>query len=170
MTIGSHQSCVGKSHTHLTPRHIIDALGPFDLDPCAAPEPRPWATAAHHIALPDDGLAAPWAGRVWLNPPFDRYSVGQWIRRLADHGNGICLLHARTETDWFEPVWQAADVILFLASRIKFCRQDGTPHEANSGAPVILAAFGPDNMASLANSGIDGHLVWKWSRAGEVAE
>jgi len=39
MTLGSHQQTIGKSQDHLTPRWIIDALGPFDLDPCAA-DPR----------------------------------------------------------------------------------------------------------------------------------
>lgn len=29
-----------KSDIWLTPPHILDALGPFDLDPCA-PDPRP---------------------------------------------------------------------------------------------------------------------------------
>jgi hypothetical protein len=41
MTLGSHQQSIGKSQVHLTPRWIIDALGPFDLDPCAATV-RPW--------------------------------------------------------------------------------------------------------------------------------
>jgi hypothetical protein len=36
MTLGSHQRTVGKSQTHITPRWIIDRLGPFDLDPAAA--------------------------------------------------------------------------------------------------------------------------------------
>lgn len=31
----------------LTPRNIVDALGPFDLDPCA-PIVRPWPTAVQH--------------------------------------------------------------------------------------------------------------------------
>jgi hypothetical protein len=44
MTLGSHQQCVGKSQSWITPKHIIDALGPFDLDPCAS-DPRPWDCA-----------------------------------------------------------------------------------------------------------------------------
>jgi hypothetical protein len=49
----------------LTPKFILDALGPFDLDPCAAPSPRPWPTALNHIELPEDGLKASWSGLVW---------------------------------------------------------------------------------------------------------
>src|SRR5437867_202275 len=59
-TMGGHQSSHMQTDVWLTPPHILAALGPFDLDPCAAPEPRPWPTAERHIALPDDGLAADW--------------------------------------------------------------------------------------------------------------
>jgi hypothetical protein len=81
------------SQVHLTPRWIIDALGPFDLDPCAA-DPRPWNCATRNIYEAEDGLSAKWDGRVWLNLPFDRYKVGKWIGRLAEHGRGTALLHA----------------------------------------------------------------------------
>lgn len=161
MTIGSHQRTVGKSQTHLTPRWIIDALGPFDLDPCAA-DPRPWDCAARNYTEAQDGLSLPWEGRVWLNPPFDRYQVGRWMKRLADHGDGIALLHARVETDWFRAAWERADALLFLDKRIHFHRQDGTAHPANSGAPVVLVSFG--NKGALACSKIGGVLVNGWQR------
>jgi hypothetical protein len=41
MTLGSHQTSIGKSQAHFTPRWIIDTLGLFDLDPCAG-DPRSW--------------------------------------------------------------------------------------------------------------------------------
>lgn len=158
MTLGSHQRCVGKSQVHLTPRWLIDALGPFDLDPCAATD-RPWDCAARNYVAADDGLALPWEGRVWLNPPFDRYQVGKWIQRLADHGTGFCLVHARTEADWFQPIWESAGLILFLRKRLKFCRSDGTEQPANSGAPAVLAAFGQGAVSRLAGSELDGAYV-----------
>lgn len=111
MSIGSHQSCIGKSQTHCTPRWIIDRLGPFDLDPCAA-DPRPWDCAKHNITEAEDGLSQRWHGLVWLNPPFNRYQVSRWISRLAEHNNGICLTHARCEAGWFEPIWQIGNVDL----------------------------------------------------------
>lgn len=163
MTLGSHQTTIGKSQVHLTPRFIIEALGSFDLDPCAA-DPRPWDCAAENWSK--DGLGSvPWFGRVWLNPPFDRYQVGLWIDRLARHGHGTTLLHARTETEWFRPVWQSASLILFLSQRIKFCRPDGSEQPANSGAPVVLIAFGDDDANHLRASGLQGALVEKWSMA-----
>ena len=44
-----------------TPREIIDALGTFDLDPCA-PERPPWPTAREMLDKRKDGLAHPWGG------------------------------------------------------------------------------------------------------------
>ena len=44
MTLGSQQKTIGTSQVHLTPRWIIDALGPCDLDPSAA-DPQPWDCA-----------------------------------------------------------------------------------------------------------------------------
>lgn len=158
MTLGSHQRSVGKSQVHLTPRWLIDALGPFDLDPCAA-SPRPWDCAATNYVEVDDGLSQPWHGMVWLNPPFDRYQVGKWIQKLADHGNGIALVHARTEAAWFRPIWQSADHLLFLDRRLKFCRPDGTEQPANSGAPPVLAAFGDEAVKRLYLSELSGALV-----------
>lgn len=85
---------------------------------------------------------------MWLNPPFNRYEAGAWVERLAVHGNGILLLHA-------------ASAILFLPNRIKFCRQDGDEHPANSGAPVLLAAFGESNAVHLRQK-ISGVFVTAW--------
>ena len=52
----------GAEELWLTPPQLLSVLGPFDLDPCACPDPRPWPTAKRHIALPEDGLAAQWGG------------------------------------------------------------------------------------------------------------
>lgn len=158
MTIGSHQRAIGKSQVHLTPRPIIEALGRFDLDPCAATE-RPWDCAAENYVEADDGLSRPWFGRVWCNPPFDSRVVGRWVERLSEHGCGTLLVHARTETHWFRPVWARATAILFLYNRINFCRPSGEPEPANSGAPVVLAAFGRLDADRLAQSGLAGALV-----------
>lgn len=160
MTLGSHQTTVGKSQDHLTPKWLIDALGPFDTDPCASDDPRPWDCARINITREWNGLSKPWRGRVWLNPPFDRYQVGRWIERLAQHGDGIALLHARTEAEWFRPIWKRATAILFLYRRIKFCRTDGSEHPANSGAPPVLAAFGVENALRLKN--LEGALLHGW--------
>jgi DNA N-6-adenine-methyltransferase (Dam) len=165
MTLGSHQRPVGKNQSHLTPLPLLQKLGCFDLDPCAA-DPRPWDCARINWAERDDGLSRPWPPdqRIFLNPPFDRRTVATWVARLAMHGNGVALLHARLETMWFAQCWERASAILFLTTRLKFCRPDGSTQPFNSGAPAVLVAFGERNAECLAHSGLAGVLVREWTR------
>ena len=153
MGLSSHQSARMKNDEWLTPPEILKVLGPFDLDPCA-PIVRPWETAAEHFTVLDDGLNKPWSGRVWLNPPFGREAV-KWLRRLAFHGNGIALIPARTETAMFyETVWGKADGVLFLRGRPHFHFVDGRRANFNSGAPIVLVAYGSSNLEKLLNSNL----------------
>jgi len=153
----------------LTPPSIIEALGSFDLDPCA-PVKRPWDTAKRHLTMEDDGLNHPWSGRVWLNPPYGK-ETGKWLEKLADHGNGIALIFSRTETTMFHDyVWSRATSLLFLRGRIHFHHVDGTRAAANAGAPSVLIAYGDNNAVALAkamNQGMAGHYVYNHSRKKE---
>jgi hypothetical protein len=160
-SMGSHQSVNAKTHTWLTPPEIIEAIGPFDLDPCACPEPRPWATAATHWTREDGPLRREWFGRVWLNPPFGpKETVFAFMRRMVAHGRGTALLFARTETEmFFEAVWERATAILFLRGRPHFHHHDGRRAAANSGAPVTLIAYGSYDADRLQRSGIAGRCV-----------
>jgi hypothetical protein len=140
----------------LTPLPIVRSLGPFDLDPCA-PVDRPWSTAAHHFTIDDDGLLQCWIGRVWLNPPYR--NARQWLDRLADHGDGIALIFARTETLWFfAHVWQRASAVFFLKGRIAFYHIDGAVGNA-AGAPSCLVAYGESNVQRIRESGLAGKLI-----------
>lgn len=156
--IGSHQSARSQKDEWLTPPWIVNALGPFALDPCAPGLP-PWLTAATHYTAVDDGLAKPWGGRVWLNPPYSR-NVGEWLAKLAAHGDGIALVFARTETSWFfSEVWQKADALLFIEGRLHFHHLNGSRASANAGAPSVLIAYGRNNAERLQRSTIRGAYV-----------
>lgn len=156
------------THVWLTPPEIIAALGPFDLDPCAAPSPRPWPTAARHIELPTCGLAADWDGRVWLNPPYGPHTRA-WLAKLAAHGDGIALVFARTDTRMFvESVWGKASGLLFIANRPHFHHQDGTRASGNSGGPLVLIAYGERNADVLMACGIAGHYLPNIAAARQV--
>lgn len=135
----------------LTPLPIVQSLGRFDVDPCAFPGHQ---TADELICLPDDGLRERWLGRVWLNPPYGR-GIDEWIHRLYQHGNGIALVPARTDTEWFQAAILKADGALFVKKRIPFLRPDGTPVPGNTVGSVLLA-FGDRNAEALWNSEIAG--------------
>lgn len=157
--IGSHHSANPQTDEWLTPPGILEALGPFDLDPCAALD-QPWPTAARQLTVEDDGLDQPWAGRVWLNPPYS--DAAAWMARLAEHGQGIALVFARCETSWwFAHVWPSASALLFLRGRLTFHRPDGSLSKAghNAGGPSVLIAYGMNDAASLLASGLPGAYV-----------
>jgi hypothetical protein len=158
--MSANQSGAYTKETWLTPPAILRALGPFDLDPCACHEPRPWPTAAAHYALPDDnGLALPWFGRVWLNPPYGR-ETGRWLARLADHGSGVALIFARTDTADFQAhVFGKATAVLFLAGRLTFYTAAGQPGKFNGGAPSCLVAYSLADAQALRDSGLAGRVV-----------
>lgn len=145
-------------------------LGRFNLDPCS-PNIRPWDTADHHWSLPIDGLLHPWFNRVWLNPPFNRYERPKWMQKMAEHGDGIMLIPAATETAAFDSfVWQKATAVCFLKGRPHFCvardtilERKNQPHifikkgeEApfNCGCSIVLVAYGDQNAEVLSNSGL----------------
>lgn len=157
--MGGHQSAAINTDVWLTPRFILDALGPFDFDPCAAPDPLAWPTAAKHVTLPDNGLLTPWEGRVWCNPPYGRETI-HWMRKLADHGRGTALIFARTETEmFFETVWRRASAVLFIEGRLYFHHANGDRADANAGAPSCLVAYGEDDAVALVQSSIAGYTV-----------
>ena len=83
-TYRHHERTQGLTNTWITPRYITQALGEFDLDPCAATD-MPWYHAATNWTEEDDGLSKEWFGRVWLNPPYGRYTA-TWMKRLAEYG------------------------------------------------------------------------------------
>jgi hypothetical protein len=60
-----------------TPKRIIDALGPFDLDPCAAPN-LPWRTAAKQFDVYDNGLLHAKASQILF--------VNKRIKFVNKHG------------------------------------------------------------------------------------
>lgn len=168
-SLSGHQRPVrGATDVWLTPPEIVEAVGPFDLDPCAALD-QPWDTAARHYTVVDDGLTQPWDGFVWCNPPFGP-AAETWLRRLAEHGNGIGLVPARTETRWFvNEVWAKADAILFLHGRPHFHYPDGRRAKANSGAPIVLAGYGDLAVRRLVNCGLPGSLVPGWIKLSRTA-
>lgn len=158
MSMGGHQSATALKDEWLTPRHVLAALGPFDLDPCA-PQVRPWDTAARHYTVMDNGLVQPWEGRVWCNPPYG-LEAAQWLARCADHGNAMALIFARTETRmFFDHVWPKAQAVLFLEGRLYFHHVCGRKASANAGAPSVLVAYGSANAECLKSSTLAGRYL-----------
>lgn len=94
-----------------TPPAIFAALHAefcFTLDAAACPHN---AKCERYFTEADDGLAQPWSGVVWCNPPYGR-GIGQWVAKAAaEAGRGVTsvlLLPASCETAWWQDyIWDA---------------------------------------------------------------
>ena len=89
-------------------------LGPGWFDPC----PRSYGAAP---AV--NGLAIPWQGRVFCNPPYSR--MGPWVAKFCGESfrEGLLLTLAYTDTRWFQPLFDYT--ILFPQGRICFLDATG---------------------------------------------
>ncbi len=142
----------------LTPPELVKKLGEFDLDPSTPINP-PFVHARNNFTIEDDGLTKEWFGRVYMNPPYGK-GMENWIEKLKNHGNGIVLIFARTETKcFFNHIWYDADAILFVKGRIKFYTIDGE-QKGTPGAPSVFIAYGKKNAEILMNSGIEGRFLF----------
>jgi phage N-6-adenine-methyltransferase len=109
-------------------------FGAFTLDVAAAPHNH---KAPSYYTRDDDGLAQPWPGRVWCNPPYS--DCGAWVRKAWREWPTseliVMLLPAnRVEQGWWqdhvEPFRDRTDSPLrveFLRGRMRFDRPNWTP-------------------------------------------
>jgi len=155
--IGGHtRAHRGATDDWITPRHIVGALGRFDLDPCAC-IPQPWPCADTSYNLDDDGLAQPWTGRVWLNPV---RGPSRFWRNWRNMAMALpCCLRGPRRSCSTGNICNTADALLFLKGRLYFHRPDGTRAPGNVGGPSVLIAYGHENVSALRDSGLDGAFV-----------
>lgn len=73
------------TNEHFTPAHVVErarrVLGGIDLDPASCVEANATVQATHYFTQIDDGLALPWHGRAFLNPPGGKltHKDGRWV-------------------------------------------------------------------------------------------
>lgn len=106
-----------------TPQDFFDELNRefgFSLDVCALPEN---AKTTRYYTPEQDGLAQPWEGVVWCNPPYGR-QIGKWVERAALAAKSgvvvVMLLPARTDTKWFHEYIYGKAEIRFVRGRLRF--------------------------------------------------
>jgi phage N-6-adenine-methyltransferase len=118
-----------------TPAEYVEAarnvLSAIELDPASSDEAQRTVKATRYFTMADDGLAHPWPGRVWLNPPYTQPMIMHFIAKLIDeHAAGrtteaILLTHNYTDTAWFHLASSHAAAVCFTRGRISFEHRDG---------------------------------------------
>jgi hypothetical protein len=96
-----------KSAEWSTPQPLFDSLKSefrFTLDVCATAEN---AKCATFYTMADNGLAQPWAGTCWCNPPYGR-QIGLWLAKahesVASGATTVALIPSRTDTRWWHGI------------------------------------------------------------------
>lgn len=105
-----------------TPQDFFDkyaARHAFTLDVCATDNN---AKCDLYYTAEQNGLACPWTGVCWMNPPYGR-TIGQWMRKAYESALAgatvVCLVPARTDTAWWHD-YAAKGRIEFIRGRLKF--------------------------------------------------
>ena len=157
----SHVSNVGppvdewaRSDCWRTPRDIANALGAFDLDPCGGPGSHIHAFQHYWWERREDGLRLPWAGSVFINPPYS--NVLPWARRAAAHDEPVTLLlKFDSTTEWFAVLVRAGARFYPFRRRVAFERPDKVLETANF--PSLLVTLRQTVMEDMED------FVWKLS-------
>lgn len=150
-----HESGGMKSVEWYTPPEVFEALGlQFDLDPCSPGAGKTFVPARKHYTEAEDGLASPWHGCVFVNPPYSKHTAA-WMRKFAQHRNGVALVFSRTGARWFQEFLADADVICFISGRVRFFRGNTTDRAGdNPGADSMLVGYGEKATRAILNSGL----------------
>lgn len=106
---------------------VRNVLGGIDFDPASSEEAQKTVRAAKFLT--ENGTILPWNGRVFLNPPYSRGIMGEFVTRMVGHGNGIMLTNSSTDTDWWHRALEGCSAVCFTYGRIAFV-------DGNTGLPV----------------------------------
>ena len=138
------------SDDYLTPRWVFDTLDlTFDLD-VAAP---PWDThvpAIRKYTQADDGLTAPWEGRVWMNPPWS--SPARWVDRFLEHRHGIAVV-PWNKSQWVITLWEEAEGVALPRSWFAWPGPGGDGRDSSVWISWFFAAFGDECVEAIGRLG-----------------
>lgn len=161
----------GNNEWYTPPEYIERArrvMGGIDLDPASSEVANRTVRAARYYTAEDDGLAQPWSGRVWMNPPYAQPLIADFADAVASKWEdgeieqACVLVNNATETQWFQRMLKTASAVCFPQGRVRFIDPEGKP----SGAPLqgqAVLYFGVEVHAFAHEFGSVGRVFWKVS-------
>ena len=147
--IAGHQPIVHGSHNltgniewYTPPQYIESArkvMGTIDCDPCTSTFAQKVVGATHYYTIDTDGLAHPWNGTGWMNPPYTARIVSKFVDKLLGHlSNGdvtqaIMLTHNNADTAWFHKAAMRCSRACFTRGRVRFYDERGRGNSPTHG-------------------------------------
>ena len=129
-----------------TPSEYIEAartvMGGIDLDPASCDVAQEVVQAAAYYTKQDNGLAMPWMGSVWLNPPYSMPLIRQFVTKLIDQYEGgnvteaVILTNNSSDTAWFHDLLSRYPAC-FTRGRVQFWRADHETFGARQGQTLF---------------------------------
>jgi site-specific DNA-methyltransferase (adenine-specific) len=121
--------------------HWLDQQYHFTLDPCCTRDTR---LCHKYYTKQDDGLKQDWGNAcVFMNPPYRR-EIGDWVKKAYEESRKgatvVCLIPARTDTQWWKNYCLQANDAIFLTGRVKFL-ENGVSLKAGAPFPSVIVAF-----------------------------
>ena len=149
-----------------TPQNVTDDLATvfdWDCDVCAE---RP-NVCDFYYDEEQDGLNHNWLGLCWMNPPYGR-EIKKWMEKARLSGFGmkfkpplcyetktvtavVCLVPARTDTQWWHDNVKFASQVVFVKGRLKF--GDATNSAPFPSAFVVFGDISDRQRDKLAEYG-----------------
>lgn len=144
----------------MTPAWILEVarkvMGGIDLDPASSHHANRYHVYAKtyydkHI----DGLSQPWRGKVWLNPPYARGIINQFVDKLILHWQAgditqaVVITNNATETTWGQALAEHCTAFCLLRGRVKYLKPNGESANSPLQGQVLWYFGGNPNLGTF---------------------
>lgn len=122
------------------------------IDPASCYEAQEVVKASRFYSKSDNGLLQKWSGRVWLNPPYSKPLINQFVTKLIMEcqanrcKEALLLTNAATDTKWFSVAARNAKLSLLIQGRLHFWHPDKKSGKPRYGQSLFYFGSRPEEF------------------------